>query len=86
MGTATEAETAALVGYLRTARNPQRERRRAGGYSAGSVNPKTGKLLLARRVHADDDRAQRALGALPKAIQGNSHTSGYGRTLLNGSM
>ena len=44
---ATEAEVAALVGWLRSARNPQRERRRAGGYPAGSVNPKTGKPVLA---------------------------------------
>lgn len=43
---ATEAEVAALVGWLRSARNPQRERR-AGGYPPGSVNPKTGKQLLA---------------------------------------
>lgn len=42
---ATEAETAALVGWLRTARNPQRQRK-AGGYRAGSVNPKTGKPML----------------------------------------
>ena len=43
---ATEAEAAALVGWLRTARNPQRQRRRDDGYPAGSVNPKTGKPLL----------------------------------------
>ncbi|MFE5597297.1 hypothetical protein [Streptomyces sp. NPDC056549] len=42
----TEAETAALVGWLRHARNPQRERRRPGSYPAGSVNPKTGKPTL----------------------------------------
>lgn len=42
---ATEAEVAALVGWLRTARNPQR-RRRVGGYPAGSVNPRTGKPVL----------------------------------------
>ncbi len=42
---ATEAETAALVGWLRTARNPQRQRK-AGGYRLGSVNPKTGKPML----------------------------------------
>ncbi|HEX9352422.1 MAG TPA: tyrosine-type recombinase/integrase [Streptosporangiaceae bacterium] len=40
---ATEAEVAALVGWLRSAPNPQRNRRREGGYPAGSVNPKTGK-------------------------------------------
>jgi integrase len=44
---ATEAETAALVGWLRSARNPQRQRRRAGGYPAGSVNPKRGKSVPA---------------------------------------
>jgi integrase len=43
----TEAETAALVGWLRSASNPQRQRRRAGGYPAGSVNPKTGKPIPA---------------------------------------
>ncbi len=42
---ATEAETAALVGWLRLARNPQRQRR-AGGHRAGTVNPKTGKPTL----------------------------------------
>src|SRR6266542_1817293 len=40
---ATEAEVASLVGWLRSAPNPQRNRRREGGYPAGSVNPKTGK-------------------------------------------
>ena len=44
---ATEAEVAALVGWLRSAPNPQRERRREGGYLAGSVNPKTGKPVPA---------------------------------------
>ena len=43
---ATEAEVAALVGWLRTAPNPQRRRRRAGAYPPGSVNPKTGKPVL----------------------------------------
>ncbi|MFD9221033.1 tyrosine-type recombinase/integrase [Streptomyces sp. NPDC060064] len=42
----TEAETAALVGWLRHARNPQRQRRRPGSHPAGSVNPKTGKPTL----------------------------------------
>jgi integrase len=42
---ATEAETATLVGYLRSARNPQRRRSRPGGYPPGSVNPKTGKPI-----------------------------------------
>ncbi len=44
---ATEAEVAALVGWLRSAPNPQRERRRESGYPAGSVNPKTGKPVPA---------------------------------------
>ncbi|WP_374330136.1 site-specific integrase [Streptomyces sp. PSKA30] len=43
---ATEAETATLVGWLRSAPNPQRRRRRAGGLAAGTVNPKTGKPTL----------------------------------------
>jgi integrase len=43
---ATEAEAAALVGWLRTARNPQRERRRSNRFAAGTVNPKTGKPVL----------------------------------------
>jgi hypothetical protein len=44
---ATEAEAAAMVGWLRSARNPQRQRRREGGYPPGSVNPKTGKRVPA---------------------------------------
>lgn len=44
---ATEAETAVLVGWLRSALNPQRRRSRAGGYPPGSVNPKTGKQIPA---------------------------------------
>ncbi|MEU3497571.1 tyrosine-type recombinase/integrase [Kitasatospora cineracea] len=44
---ATEAEVSALVGWLRTARNPQRRRRREGGFPPGSVNPNTGKPVLA---------------------------------------
>ncbi|WP_228639341.1 tyrosine-type recombinase/integrase [Microtetraspora sp. AC03309] len=44
---ATEAEAAAMVGWLRSARNPQRQRRRTGGYPPGSVNPKTGKRVPA---------------------------------------
>jgi integrase len=42
----TEAEVAAMVGWLRTARNPQRERKRPGSAPAGSVNLKTGKPSL----------------------------------------
>ena len=43
---ATEADVATLVGWLRAARNPQRERRRPGSAPAGSVNLKTGKPSL----------------------------------------
>jgi integrase len=42
---ATESDAAALVGWLRTARNPQRHRR-ADSVPAGSVNIKTGKPVL----------------------------------------
>lgn len=42
----TEAEVAAMVGWLRAARNPQRERRVPGASSPGSVNLKTGKQSL----------------------------------------
>jgi integrase len=41
---ATEAEVELLVGWLRSAPNPQRERKK--GYPAGSVNPITGKPVL----------------------------------------
>jgi integrase len=44
---ATQAEAAALVGWLRSAPNPQRQRRRPGGWPPGAVNPKTGKPVLA---------------------------------------
>jgi len=43
---ATEGEVATLVAWLRTARNPQRERSRPGSPPAGSVNLKTGKPSL----------------------------------------
>jgi integrase len=43
---ATEAEVALIVGWLRAARNPQRERRGPGSAAAGSVNMKTGKPSL----------------------------------------
>lgn len=43
---ATEADVATLVGWLRTARNPQRERTQPGSAPAGSVNLKTGKPSL----------------------------------------
>ncbi|WP_051182739.1 tyrosine-type recombinase/integrase [Nocardia vinacea] len=44
---ATEAETAALVGWLRAAQNPQRKRKRRDGLPVGAVNPKTGKPIPA---------------------------------------
>ena len=47
---ATETEASALDGWLRTARNPQRHRRREGSLPPGSVNPKTGKVLLGSRL------------------------------------
>ena len=43
---AAEADVATLVGWLRTARNPQRERALPGSAPAGSVNLKTGKPSL----------------------------------------
>lgn len=43
---ATGAEVAALVGWLRAAPNPQRQRRREDGYPPGSINPNTGKPTL----------------------------------------
>ncbi len=43
---ATEAEIATLVGWLRAARNPQRERKWPGSTSPESVNLKTGKPSL----------------------------------------
>jgi len=43
---ATEAEAAALVAWLRAARNPQRQRSRPNLPPAGSVNLKTGKPAL----------------------------------------
>jgi hypothetical protein len=43
---ATEAEVATMVGWLRAARNPQRERRHPDSPLAGSVNLKTGKPML----------------------------------------
>lgn len=41
----TEAEVVALVGWLRAARNPQRQRTGAA-HQAGTVNPQTGKPTL----------------------------------------
>lgn len=43
---ATEAEAAALVGWLRTAPNPQRRRRQLDAPRPGSVNLRTGKKYL----------------------------------------
>ncbi|WP_280332250.1 tyrosine-type recombinase/integrase [Nocardia wallacei] len=43
---ASEAEVMVLVGWLRSAPNPQRQRRRQTAPVAGSVNVKTGKQLL----------------------------------------
>ncbi|MDT3397964.1 hypothetical protein RKE29_15155 [Streptomyces sp. B1866] len=43
---ATEAETATLVGWLRSAPNPQRRRRPMDALAAGTVSPKTGKPTL----------------------------------------
>ncbi|MFF3216954.1 hypothetical protein ACFYYB_40820 [Streptomyces sp. NPDC002886] len=43
---ATEADASALVGWLRTAPNPQRRRRNPNSPQPGSVNPRTGKPYL----------------------------------------
>lgn len=43
---ATEAEVVAIVGWLRTAPNPQRRRSRHQAPQPGSVNPRTGKRYL----------------------------------------
>nr|WP_234375427.1 site-specific integrase [Streptomyces sp. CB01373] len=43
---ATEAETAVLAGWLRTASNSQRQRKTVGGPAPGSVNLRTGKPVL----------------------------------------
>lgn len=43
---ATEAETAVLTGWLRSASNPQRQRQSAASPAPGSVNLRTGKLVL----------------------------------------
>ena len=43
---ATEAETAVLTGWLRTAPNPQRRRRNPQSPPLGTVNPRTGKPYL----------------------------------------
>ncbi|MBF6270910.1 site-specific integrase [Nocardia farcinica] len=44
---ATQSEVAVMVGWLRTAPNPQRQRRSAGSAGAGTVNFRTGKPSLA---------------------------------------
>lgn len=46
---ATEGDVAAMVGWMRTARNPQRRRFRSASAPAGAVNPKTGKRHLPDR-------------------------------------
>ncbi|MGW1107386.1 tyrosine-type recombinase/integrase [Streptomyces sp. NPDC002540] len=43
---ATEGEVAVIVGWLRTAPNPQRRRTRPDAPPPGSVNPRTGKRYL----------------------------------------
>ncbi|WP_371606037.1 site-specific integrase [Streptomyces sp. NBC_01213] len=43
---ATEGEVAVIVGWLRTASNPQRRRTRPDAPQPGSVNPRTGKRYL----------------------------------------
>ncbi|MEU0119081.1 tyrosine-type recombinase/integrase [Streptomyces bobili] len=43
---ATEGEVAVIVGWLRTAPNPQRRRTRPEAPQPGSVNPRTGKRYL----------------------------------------
>lgn len=43
---ATEGEVAVIVGWLRTAPNPQRRRTRPDAPQPGSVNPRTGKRYL----------------------------------------
>ncbi|MFI8489417.1 tyrosine-type recombinase/integrase [Streptomyces rubrogriseus] len=49
---ATEGDVAAMVGWMRAAKNPQRRRRRSDTPLAGSVNPKTGKRHLPDRYGA----------------------------------
>lgn len=43
---ATEAETAVMTGWLRTATNPQRKRHNVQAPGPGTVNPRTGKPYL----------------------------------------
>ncbi|WP_306213871.1 site-specific integrase [Actinoplanes sp. RD1] len=43
----TQSEADVMVGWMRTAVNPQRERRRSGGTPAGMLNLRTGKPALA---------------------------------------
>jgi hypothetical protein len=45
---ATGSEVDVLVGWMRTARNPQRKRTRAGGTPPGVANLRTGKPALAK--------------------------------------
>ncbi|GAA2485453.1 hypothetical protein GCM10010393_15590 [Streptomyces gobitricini] len=86
---ATEAETTAMVGWLRTAPNPQRRRSRLDSIPAGVVNPKTGKSTLrdgyAPRtiahaltvVHASSPASPR-----PSARAGSGRSKGSGSVWL----
>jgi hypothetical protein len=73
----TEAEVAVMVGWLRTARNPQRERRRPGSASPGSVNLKTGKPSL--RAGYAPSTINHALSASCMVSTPSMVVSGWGR-------
>ncbi|MEU7050850.1 site-specific integrase [Streptomyces eurythermus] len=70
---ATEAETTAMVGWLRTTPNPQRRRSRPESMPAGVGQSEDGQVHVARRVRAQDDRARVDRGArllrLPPALR-----------------
>lgn len=51
---ATESDVAVLVGWMRSAPNPQRRRLRRDAAQAGSVNVRTGKQSLAAGVCAEE--------------------------------
>ena len=55
---ATEAEVAAMVGWLRAARNPQRERRQTRLGSGGIGEPQDGKAVAASGVCPGDDQSR----------------------------
>ncbi|MCR6481706.1 hypothetical protein M8542_02645 [Amycolatopsis sp. OK19-0408] len=59
---ATEAEVAVLVGWLRTAPNPQRRRSAPGTSGPGGINPRTGKPTLAAGLCPHDDQPRLVLG------------------------